>query len=134
MAIGMGDVVSGLLLAVIAALAWRRHRNVGGKRWAFRVVPFGLLVCFFFTHGRTMSLVTLGLTLVAYAVAAYRGGWRLAEPRNRLLRHVWWLTHVVVYYAMAVVVCGLLAGFVGLAVRWSPLATDADWPWRGDFG
>ena len=30
MAIGMGDVVSGLLLAVIAALAWRRHRTVGG--------------------------------------------------------------------------------------------------------
>ena len=131
MAIGMGDVASGLLLAVIAALAWRRRRTVGGKRWAFRVVPFGLLVCFFFAHGRTMSLVTLGLTLVAYVVAAYRGGWRLAEPKNRLLRHVWWLTHVVAYYVMAVVVCGLLAGIVGAAVRWSPLSTDADWPWRG---
>lgn len=131
MTIGMGDVASGLLLAAIGALAWCRCRNVGGKRWAFRVVPFGLFVCFFFAHGRTMGLATLGLTLVAYAVVACRGGWRLAEPRNRVLRHVWWLTHVVVYYVMAVVACGLLAGVVGTAVRWSPLATDADWPWRG---
>ena len=131
MAIGMGDVASGLLLAGIGALAWRRSRNVGGKRWAFRVVPFGLLVCFFFAHGRTMELVTLGLTLVAYAVVALRGGWRLAAPKNRMLRHVWWLTHIVVYYVMAVVVCGLLAGIVGTAVRWSALATEADWPWSG---
>lgn len=131
MAIGMGDVASGLLLAVIAALAWRRRRNVGGKRWAFRVVPFGLFVYFFFAHGRTMELVTLGLTFVAYAVVAYWGGWRFAEPKNRLFRAAWWLTHVVVYCVMAVVACGLLAGVVGTAVRWSPLATEADWPWRG---
>ena len=88
MAIGIGDVTSGLLLAVIAVLAWRRRRNVGGKRWAFRVVPFGLFVCFFFAHGRTMELVTLGLTFVAYAIFAYCGGWRLAEPKKCLFRTV----------------------------------------------
>lgn len=129
--IGMGDVAAGLVLAGFCALAWCRRRAVGGKTWAFRVVPFGLFVCFLFARDRTMELVTLGLTLVAYAVAAYRGGWRLAEPKNRLLRHAWWLTHVVVYYVMAVVLCGLMAGVVGTVVRWSPLATEADWPWRG---
>lgn len=129
--IGMGDVATGLVLVGFCALAWCRFRAVGGKTWAFRVVPFGLFVCFFFAHDRTMELVTLGLTLVAYVVAAYRGGWRLAEPKNRLFRHVWWMTHVVVYYVMAVVACGLLAGVVGTAVKWSPLATEGDWPWRG---
>ena len=131
MAIGMGDVASGFVLLAIGALAWRRCRNVGGKRWAFRTVPFGLFVCFFLVCGRTMGFATLGLTLVAYAVVSYWGGWRLTKPKNRVLRAVWWLTHVAVYYVMAVVACGLSAGIVGTAVRWSPLATEADWPWRG---
>ena len=124
-------MTSGLLLAGISALAWCRRRNVGGKTWAFRIVPLGLFVCFSLVHDRAMELATLGLTLVAYAVVAYRGGWRLTEPKNRMLRHVWWLTHVVVYYVMAVVVCGLPTGIVGTVVRWSPLATEADLPWRG---
>ena len=52
--IGMGDVAAGLVLAGFCALAWCRRRAVGGKTWAFRVVPFGLFVCFFFTHSRSL--------------------------------------------------------------------------------
>ena len=74
MAIGMGDLVSALLLVCIGALAWRRRRNVGGKTWALRVVPFGLLVVHCFGTGLLLSIGTLGVTLAAYAVVAYRGG------------------------------------------------------------
>ena len=43
MAIGMGDSAAMLLLTGFGALAWRR-RNVGGKTWAFRVIPFGIML------------------------------------------------------------------------------------------
>ena len=131
MAIGMGDLATTLLLVCLSALAWRRCRDVGGKTWALRVVPFGLLAVQCFGNGLAQSVVILGSTFAAYAIAAYKGGWRLKSPGNRLLRATWWLVHVCVYYMMTLVVCALSAGVVRTAVRWSPLAIEADWPWKG---
>lgn len=129
MAIGTGSLAAMLLLTGVNVLAWRRHRGIGGKTWAFRVVPLGLVAFHCVGNGRTTGFAVLGLTLVAYAVAACMGGWRLAFPKNRLLRATWWLTHILVYYVMALAVCGMSAGIVRTAVRLSPLATEADWPW-----
>ena len=131
MTIGLGDLAAMLVLAGFSVLAWRRHRSVGGKTWAFRVVPLGLAAFHCFGNGRAMALSVLCLTLVAYAVIAYRGGWRLASPEGRWLRSVWWLTHVLVYYVMALAVCWGTAGIVRTAVHFSPLAIEADWPWVG---
>lgn len=126
--IGIRHMVMGLGLVIICALAWRRQRCVGGKTWAFRIVPPGMFVLFFFVRSGAVALVGLGVMLLAYAVGAYRGGWRLSGPKTRVLRGIWWLVHVIVYYVMAVVVCGMV-GIVGNVLRWTPLATEADWPW-----
>lgn len=131
MTIGMGDLAAMLVLTGVSVLAWRRHRVVGGKVWAFRVAPLGVAAFHCFGNARAMAFGILCLTLVAYAVAAYRGGWRLVSPKNRWLRAVWWLTHVLVYYVMALAVCGGAAGIVRTVVRFSPLATESDWPWVG---
>lgn len=132
MTVGLGDFAATLALTGFSVLAWRRHRNVGCKIWAFRVVPLGLVAFCCFGNGRAGALGVLFLTLVAYAVAAYGGGWRLASPKRRWLRAIWWLTHILVYYAMALAVCGSAAIIVRTAVRLSPLATEADWPWVGE--
>ena len=132
MPIGMGNIAGFLLLIAISALAWRRKRNVGGKTWAFRTIPLGLIVlvgpcrcC-----GSLLAFLcgTLAI-LISYAIAAYKGGWRLVRPRNRILNGLWWVTHILVYFSLIFFLCASLAGIVGIFVKFSPIATEGDWPW-----
>ena len=128
MAIGMGDIAAILLLAGFAALAWRR-RNAGGKTWAFRIVPLGIVPMAASSDLLDAFWLIAGLTFAAYAIAAYRGGWRLESPRNRILRSAWWMVHVLVYFTAIFAICGLSASILRIAVRFSPIATENDWPW-----
>ena len=84
MSIGIGDAAAMFLLAAFGVLAWLR-KKAGGKTWAFRIIPFGImLMALAGKLPETWRLLPF-LTFVAYALAAYRGGWRLKEPRNRIL-------------------------------------------------
>ena len=108
-----------LALMAISAVAWFRRRNVGGKTWAFRIIPPGIvLLCLAVLAGcdfpfRFFSYCVLAL-LAVYALSAYCGGWRLSRPQNRVLRGAWWLTHVIVYFALISFFCAVVAGVVGL--------------------
>ena len=117
----LSGIAAFLALIAISAIAWFRRRNVGGKTWAFRIIPpgiilLGLAVCagcdFPLRH---FSYFVLALFAV-YALSAYWGGWRLSRPRNRVLRGVWWLTHVIVYFVLISFFCTVFASFVGFSV------------------
>ncbi len=71
----------------------------------------------------------LVLIFVLYARAAHCGGWRLEHPENRCLNGLWWILHIAVYFFMVLVLCGLLVGIVQTGIRFSPFATEGDWPW-----
>ena len=135
MAVGMGDIAAFLVLAAFCVPAWLQRRNVGGKTWAFRIVPLGIVLLYKNVYGLPDSWylplcrALLLLTFVAYAFAAYRGGWRLAHPKNRWLRGAWWMTHIVVYFLMILVLCFFAATVARVVVRLSPLAMESDWPW-----
>ena len=128
MAIGMGDITAILLLAGFAALAWWR-KNAGGETWAFRIIPFGIMLMMLVRDLSEVCWLLLALTFVAYAIAAYRGGWRLKSPRNCILRRVWWMTHIIVYFMAISIFCGISASILRAAVRFSPIAVESDWPW-----
>lgn len=127
---GTGDVVASSLLAGLGAWAWlcRRH-PVEGKTWAFRIVPPGMVLLRMAGGEWPSTIGESAVILVAYAFAAYRGGWRLEYPENRYLNGLWWMLHVVVYFFMAFVLCGLVVGIVRTGVLFSPFATEGDWPW-----
>ena len=128
MSIGIGDAAAMLLLTGFGALAWRR-KKAGGKTWAFRIIPFGImLMALAGKLPETWRLLPF-LTFVAYALAAYRGGWRLKEPRNRILNGLWWVTHIVVYFVIVFTFCFVTASILRTVIRFSPLATEGDWPW-----
>ena len=131
MSIGAGDIAAMLLLAGIGELAWRR-KNAGGKTWAFRIIPFGIMLMVLAGKLLKTPWLQAALTIAifaAYAFAAYRGGWRLKNPRNRILRGLWWGTHVVVYFAVLFVFCFFAASVLCTVIRFSPIATEGDWPW-----
>ena len=128
MAIGMGDIAAMLLLAGIGALAWL-WRNVGGKTWAFRIIPFGIVLMALVRDLLEIRWLLPLLIFIAYAIAAYRGGWRLRNPRNRILRGAWWMTHIVVYFIVIFMFCSISASILCAVIRFSPLATEGDWPW-----
>lgn len=127
--IGTSDLIAGLLLTGICALAWRRRKSVGAKAWAFRILPIGVFLLPVFYKSAVLFWGDLLITLFVYVFAVYRSGWRLKSPKNRFLNGVWWAIHVVVYFLLAFIVCGPMVGVVRLVVRYSPLATDGDWPW-----
>ena len=128
MAIGMGDAAAMLLLTGFGALAWRR-RNVGGKTWAFRVIPFGIMLMTLVRDVLEIRWLLPLLIFIAYAFAAYRGGWRLKNPRNRILRSAWWMTHIIVYFIVIFMFCRISASILCTVIRFSPIATESDWPW-----
>ena len=128
MAIGMGDGAAMLLLTGFGALAWRR-RNVGGKTWAFRVIPFGIMLMTLVRDVLEIRWLLPLLIFIAYAFAAYRGGWRLKNPRNRILRSAWWMTHIIVYFIVIFIFCRISASILCTVIRFSPIATESDWPW-----
>ena len=128
MAIGMSDIAAMLLLAGIGALAWL-WRNVGGKTWAFRIIPFGIVLMALVRDLLEIRWLLPLLIFIAYAIAAYRGGWRLRNPRNRILRGAWWMTHIVVYFIVIFMFCSISASILCAVIRFSPLATEGDWPW-----
>lgn len=121
MALSLSGIAAFLALIAISAIAWFRRRNVGGKTWAFRIIPPGIvLMCLAVCAGcdfplRHFSCFVLALFGV-YALSAYWGGWRLSRPRNRVLRGVWWLTHIIVYFALISFFCAVLTGAVGFFV------------------
>ena len=128
MSIGIGDAAAMFLLAAFGVLAWLR-KKAGGKTWAFRIIPFGImLMALAGKLPETWRLLPF-LTFVAYALAAYRGGWRLKEPRNRILNGLWWVTHIVVYFVIVFTFCFVTASILRTVIRFSPLATEGDWPW-----
>ena len=43
MSIGIGDAAAMFLLAAFGVLAWLR-KKAGGKTWAFRIIPFGIML------------------------------------------------------------------------------------------
>ena len=128
MSIGAGDIAAMLLLTGFGALAWRR-KKAGGKTWAFRVIPFGIMLMVLVGKLSEIWWLFPVLTFVAYAFAAYRGGWRLKNPRNRILRSLWWGTHVVVYFVVLFAFCFVTASVFCTVIRFSPIATEGDWPW-----
>ena len=131
MSIGAGDIAAMLLLAGIGELAWRR-KNAGGKTWAFRIIPYGIMLMVLAGKLPKTPWLQASLTIAifaAYAFAAYRGGWRLKNPRNRILRGLWWGTHVVVYFAVLFAFCFFAASVLCTVIRFSPIATEGDWPW-----
>ena len=121
MSLSLSGIAGFLALMAVSAVAWFRRRNVGGKTWAFRIIPPGIvLLCLVVCAGcdfplRCFSYCILALFAV-YALSAYWGGWRLSRPRNRVLRGVWWLTHVIVYFTLISAFCAVLAGVVGFFV------------------
>ena len=121
MVLSLSGIAALLALIAISAIAWFRRRNVGGKTWAFRIIPPGIvLLCLAVCAGsdfpiRFFSYCVLALFAVS-ALSAYWGGWRLSRPRNRVLRGVWWLTHVIVYFAMISFFCTVFASIVGFSV------------------
>ena len=129
MTIGTGDFMAGLMLALIGALAWRRWNNVGGKTWAFRIVPIGLILMRAVCHSSVTVLGGILLVFSAYVFAAYRGGWRLKHPKNRFLRGIWWGTHLVAYFILIFLLCAVSSSLVCTVIRFSPIATEGDWPW-----
>ncbi len=132
MTIGMSDIAATLVLAGISALAWRRRQNVGGKTWAFRVIPLGLI--FLLLTPLRLDTYWLATLLAVYATAAYLGGWRFTTPANRVLRAIWWATHVAVYFVTGLIICLALSGSIKTIVMFSPIATEGDWPWtRGNI-
>ena len=121
MVLSLSGIATFLALIAISAIAWFRRRNVGGKTWAFRIIPPGIvLLCLAVLAGCNFSLrlfLCYVLALFAvYALSAYWGGWRLSRPRNRVLRGAWWLTHVIVYFALISFFCAVLTGAVGFFV------------------
>ena len=74
--------------------------------------------------------LAFALYLLVYAGAAYRGGWQMSHPANCVLRWQWWATHVLVYFVLISLSCFVPAAIVRTVVRYSPLATENDWPWR----
>ena len=123
MAIGLGDIVAFLALAGFSAIAWRRQRNVGGKTWAFRIVPLGIILMLVVSSNEAVIACAM-LTFAAYAFTAYRGGWRLTWPKNHWLHGVWWMVHVIVYFILIFALCFTTASVVRLAVRFSPLPSE----------
>lgn len=123
MAIGLGDIVAFLALAGFSAIAWRRQRNVGGKTWAFRIVPLGIILMLVVSSNEAVIACAM-LTFAAYAFTAYRGGWRLTWPKNHWLHGVWWMVHVIVYFILISALCFTTASVVRLAVRFSPLPSE----------
>ena len=121
MALSLSGIAAFLALIAISAIAWFRRRNIGGKTWAFRIIPPGIvLLCLAELAGcdfpiRRFSYCILALFAV-YALSAYWGGWRLSRPRNRVLRGVWWLTHVIVYFVLISFFCTVFASVVGFSV------------------
>lgn len=127
---GTGDVVASSLLVGIGAWAWLRRRYpVGGKAWAFRIVPPGVALLLVVGDEWPFAVGGLVLIFVLYARAAHCGGWRLEHPENRCLNGLWWILHIAVYFFMVLVLCGLLVGIVQTGIRFSPFATEGDWPW-----
>ncbi|MBR3922637.1 MAG: hypothetical protein IKJ45_05955 [Kiritimatiellae bacterium] len=126
--VGMGDIAAVLLLAGIGMLAWRR-KNADGKTWTFRVIPFGIMPMVLAGNLVGIPWLCPALTLVAYAFAAYLGGWRLKTPRSRVLRGLWWGTHIVVYFVAFFTFCLVATSVLRTIVRFSPIATEGDWPW-----
>ena len=39
------------------------------------------------------------------------------------------MTHILVYFSLIFFLCASLAGIVGIFVKFSPIATEGDWPW-----
>ena len=121
MALSLSGIAAFLALIAISAIAWFRRRNVGGKTWAFRIIPPGIvLMCLAVCAGCDFPLRHFSCFVLAlfggYALSAYWGGWRLSRPRNRVLHGVWWLTHVIVYFMLISAFCAVLSGVVGFAV------------------
>ena len=110
MAISMGDVAVICLLAGIGVSAWRRQ-DAGGKTWAFRIIPFGILLMKATCYSKAMFCWSLAVVFAVYAFAACYGGWRLNRPQNRILRSLWWGTHIVTYFVMIFTFCCILASF-----------------------
>ena len=128
MSIGIGDAAAMFLLAAFGVLAWLR-KKAGGKTWAFRIIPFGVMLMVLVGKLLETWWFFPVLTFAAYALAAYRGGWRLKEPRNRILNSLWWVTHIVVYFVIVFTFCFVTASILCTVIRFSPLATEGDWPW-----
>jgi len=121
MSLSLSGIAGLLALMAISAIAWFRRRNVGGKTWAFRIIPPEIaILCLVACAGCDLPLYSFSYCVLAlfavYALSAYWGGWRLSRPRNRVLRGGWWLTHVIVYFTLISAFCVVLANVVGFAV------------------
>ena len=127
MSLGMGDITAISVLIAISAFAWFRRENIGGKTWAFRVIPLGQIL-FICDSGLTF-LLNLLILFAVYATVTYLAGWRLAHPANHVLRGMWWGVHILVYFIFVFILCGVLGGVVCTVVRFSPIAIENDWPW-----
>lgn len=104
MPLDMGDLALSVWLLGLGALGWAHKRNVGVKTWFFRIVPAGLLLIIlmdrFIDLPGSFVLLIPPLLFASYAAGAYFGGWRLDRPKNRWLRGVWWMTHIIVYFVL----------------------------------
>ncbi len=127
MSLGMGNIAEILTLMAVSALAWLRRRNIGGKTWAFRIIPLGQIL--FICDSELTFLLNILILLAVYTTVAYLAGWRLSHPTNHVLRGMWWSVHILVYFIFAFIVCAVLGGVVCTVVRFSPIATESDWPW-----
>ena len=121
MSLSLSGIAGFLALMAVSAVAWFRRRNVGGKTWALRTIPPGIvLLCLVVCAGCDFPLHFFSYCVLAlfavYALSAYWGGWRLSRPRNRVLRGVWWLTHVTVYFTLISAFCIVLACAVRFTV------------------
>jgi hypothetical protein len=123
----MGNIAEILTLMAVSAFAWLRRRNIGGKTWAFRIIPLGQIL--FICDSELTFLLNILILLAVYATVAYLAGWRLSHPANHVLRGMWWSVHILVYFVFAFIVCAVLGGVVCTVVRFSPIATESDWPW-----
>ena len=126
MILDLGNLALVLFLTGISMFAWRRRRAVGGKTWAFRILPIGIILMRVISMSIEIALGCVALTFIVYAIAVFCGGWRLQWPRNPLLRRVWWGVHVVVYFVLIFALCFVLASVVCAVVRFSPLG---EFPW-----
>ena len=107
------------LIAVlgVSVLAWCKRKNVGGKIWAVRTVPPCLLVAGALRLSFGSCLL---FAFAVYALAAYFCGWRLATPRNVILRWIWWTVHVLVYLLVVTVGYAIVATVLSIAVVFLP--------------